>query len=63
MTMADTGKFLVTGATGRVGVSLLKHLDTSNIDLRALVHDESKEQSLKDRGVEAERYAQRACYL
>ena len=50
--MADTGKFLVTGATGKVGSSLLKHLDTANTDLRALVHDESKAQSLRDRDVE-----------
>jgi len=50
--MADTGKFLVTGATGKVGSSLLKHLDTANTDLRVLVHDESKAQSLRDRDVE-----------
>jgi len=50
--MADTGKFLVTGATGKVGSSLLKHLDTANTDLRALVHDESKAQLLRDRDVE-----------
>jgi len=51
--MAATGTILITGATGNVGNSLLKHLDAADVDLRALVHDESKAQSLRDRGIEA----------
>jgi uncharacterized protein YbjT (DUF2867 family) len=53
--MANRGKILITGATGKVGSSLLMHLDnldTGNIDLRALVHDESKAQSIEDQGIE-----------
>jgi uncharacterized protein YbjT (DUF2867 family) len=50
---ADTRKILITGATGNVGSSLLNHLDMSDVDLRVLAHDESKAQSLRDRGVEA----------
>jgi uncharacterized protein YbjT (DUF2867 family) len=51
--MADTGKLLITGATGNVGTSLLKHLDTAEVEVRALAQDESKVQLLRDRGVEA----------
>ena len=51
--MADTGKILVTGATGNVGSAVLRNLGTTDVNLRALAHDESKAQSLKDRGVEA----------
>ena len=47
-----TGTLLITGATGKVGASLLGHLDTAEVDVRALVHDESKAQSLRERGVE-----------
>jgi uncharacterized protein YbjT (DUF2867 family) len=51
--MAATGTILITGATGNVGTSLLKHLDTADVELRVLAHDESKAQSLRDRGIEA----------
>jgi uncharacterized protein YbjT (DUF2867 family) len=51
--MADTGKILVTGATGNVGSAVLGNLGTTDVNLRALAHDESKARSLKDRGVEA----------
>jgi uncharacterized protein YbjT (DUF2867 family) len=51
--MADTGKILVTGATGNVGSAVLGNLGTTDVDLRALAHDESKAHSIKDRGVEA----------
>jgi uncharacterized protein YbjT (DUF2867 family) len=51
--MADNGKILVTGATGNVGGTVLNHLGTTDVDLRALTRDESKAQSLRDRGVEA----------
>jgi uncharacterized protein YbjT (DUF2867 family) len=51
--MADTGKILITGATGNVGSAVLDNLGTTDVSLRALAHDESKAQSLKDRGVEA----------
>jgi uncharacterized protein YbjT (DUF2867 family) len=51
--MADTGKILITGATGNVGGAVLNNLGTTDVNLRALAHDESKAQSLRDRGVEA----------
>src|SRR5918994_2418986 len=51
--MADTGKILITGATGNVGSAVLDNLGTTDLDLRALAHDESKAQSLRNRGVEA----------
>jgi uncharacterized protein YbjT (DUF2867 family) len=51
--MADTGKILVTGATGNVGSAVLGNLGTTESNLRTLAHDEAKAQSLKDRGVEA----------
>jgi uncharacterized protein YbjT (DUF2867 family) len=51
--MADTGKILITGATGNVGSAVLDILSSTEANLRALVHDEPKAQSLRDRGVEA----------
>jgi uncharacterized protein YbjT (DUF2867 family) len=51
--MADTGKILITGATGNVGSAVLDNLGTTDVGLRALAHDESKARSLRDRGVEA----------
>jgi uncharacterized protein YbjT (DUF2867 family) len=51
--MADTGKILITGATGNVGSAVLDILSSTDANLRALVHDEPKAQSLRDRGVEA----------
>jgi uncharacterized protein YbjT (DUF2867 family) len=51
--MADTGKILVTGATGNVGSAVLGNLGTTDGNLRALAHDESSARSLQDRGVEA----------
>jgi uncharacterized protein YbjT (DUF2867 family) len=50
--MANSEKTLITGATRKVGRSLLKHLDTANADLRALVYKEAKEQTLEDQEVE-----------
>ena len=50
--MADTGKILITGATGNVGSAVLDNLGTTDISLRALAHDESNAQSLRDRGVD-----------
>ena len=51
--MAGTGKILITGATGNVGSAVLDNLAaTDDIDLRALAYDESKANSLMDRGVE-----------
>jgi uncharacterized protein YbjT (DUF2867 family) len=50
--MADTGKILVTGATGNVGSAVLGNLGTTDVNLRTLAHDEAKAQSIKDRGVE-----------
>jgi uncharacterized protein YbjT (DUF2867 family) len=51
--MADTGKILVTGATGNVGSAVLGNLGTTDGNLRALAHDEPSARSLQDRGVEA----------
>jgi uncharacterized protein YbjT (DUF2867 family) len=51
--MADSGKILVTGATGNVASAVLDNLGTTDGNLRALAHDDSKAQSIKDRGVEA----------
>src|SRR5215208_3188494 len=51
--VASNGKILVTGATGNVGSSLLEHLNTADVEVRALTHDESKVPSLRNRGVEA----------
>ena len=51
--MADTGKIFITGTTGNVGSAVLDNLATTDVNLRALAHDEAKAQSLRDRGVEA----------
>jgi uncharacterized protein YbjT (DUF2867 family) len=51
--MTDTGNVLVTGATGNVGSAVLDNLGTSDFSPRALVHDESKARTIRDRGVEA----------
>src|SRR5215208_664967 len=51
--MVDSGKILVTGATGNVGSAVLDNSGTTDGNLRALAHNESKAQSIKDRGVEA----------
>jgi uncharacterized protein YbjT (DUF2867 family) len=51
--VANSGKILVTGATGNVGSALLGYLTTTDADFRALIRDESKVQALRDRGVEA----------
>ena len=50
--MANSGKILVTGATGNVGSGLIPNLTNLGADVRALVRDESKAQGLKDAGVE-----------
>ncbi len=46
------GKILVTGATGNVGSTLIPNLIAMGANVRALVRDESKAQSLRDQGVE-----------
>jgi uncharacterized protein YbjT (DUF2867 family) len=51
--MTNGAKILVTGATGKVGGALLDNLANDDVDLRALVRDESKAESLEGRGVEA----------
>ena len=50
--MTNTGKILVTGATGNVGSLLIPILTNLGADVRALVRDEAKAQGLKDAGVE-----------
>ncbi len=50
--MANSGKILVTGATGNVGSLLIPNLTSLGADVRALTRDESKAQGLKDSGVE-----------
>ena len=51
--MTDTGYVLITGATGNVGSAILDNLGTTDLGLRALVHDESKARTMRVRGVEA----------
>ena len=50
--MANTGKVLVTGATGNVASALIPTLLQSGQQVRALVHDEAKAQGLRDQGAE-----------
>ncbi|MFW6184163.1 MAG: SDR family oxidoreductase [Chloroflexota bacterium] len=50
--MADTGKVLVTGATGNTCSILVPALVEAGVDVRAFVRDEAKAQSLRDMGVE-----------
>ncbi len=50
--MANSGKVLITGATGQVGGALLDNLGNADIDSRALTRDESKAEWLEGRGVE-----------
>lgn len=50
--MSDFGKILVTGATGNVSSAAIQYLVGLGANVRALVRDESKAQSLKDAGVE-----------
>jgi uncharacterized protein YbjT (DUF2867 family) len=51
--MKDTGRVLITGATGNIGTAVLDNLGTTDLGLRALVHDESKARTMRDRDVEA----------
>ena len=51
--MTDTGKVLITGATGNIGSAVLDNFGTTDLGLRALVHDESKARTMRDGGVEA----------
>ena len=50
--MAKSEKILITGATGNVGRSLVKHLHTAEVDLRTLAHDEHEARSMRELGVE-----------
>jgi len=50
--MSDNGKILVTGATGNVSSAVIANLVDRGANVRGLVRDESKGQSLKDSGVE-----------
>ncbi len=50
--MTNSGKILVTGATGNVGSILIPILTNLGADVRALTRDESKAQGLKDAGAE-----------
>jgi uncharacterized protein YbjT (DUF2867 family) len=45
-------KILVTGATGNTGSGLVPTLQQAGVEVRALVHNETKAQPLKDLGVE-----------
>ena len=47
-----TGRILVTGAAGNIGSGVISNLTALGVPVRALVHDESKAQGLKDSGVE-----------
>ena len=50
--MANTGKVLVTGATGNTGSGLVPKLREAGVEVRAFVRDEAEAQALKDIGVE-----------
>lgn len=50
--MSNSGKVLVTGATGNTGSGLVPALRDAGVNVRAFVRDESKAQPLKDMGVE-----------
>ncbi|MCI0393895.1 MAG: SDR family oxidoreductase [Chloroflexi bacterium] len=50
--MANSGKVLVTGATGNTGSGLVPALRAAGVDVRALVRDEAKAQPLRDVGAE-----------
>ncbi len=47
--MANSGKILVTGATGNVGSILIPDLINLGADVRALVRDEAKAQASRTR--------------
>ncbi len=50
--MSNSGKILVTGATGNTGAGLVPALCNAGLEVRAFVRDETKAQPLKDLGVE-----------
>ena len=50
--MTNSGKTLVTGATGKVGSALLDNLGNADVKLRAFVRAESEAQSLGELGLE-----------
>ena len=50
--MSNTGKVLVTGATGNTGSGLVPKLRKAGVPVRAFIRDEAKAQALKDLGVE-----------
>lgn len=50
--MTNSGKVLVTGATGNTGSGLVPALRNAGVDVRAFVRDAEKAQPLKDLGVE-----------
>lgn len=50
--MINTGKVLVTGATGNTGSGLVPKLRKAGVKVRAFIRDEAKAQALKDLGVE-----------
>ena len=50
--MSDVGKILVTGATGSNGGAVMQNLIGRGANFRALVHDETKAQGIRDTGAE-----------
>lgn len=50
--MSNSGKILVTGATGNNGSMMIQNLIAIGANIRALVQNESKAQGLRDAGVE-----------
>ena len=50
--MANSGKILITGATGNTGSALVPALRNAGVDVRVFVRNESKAQPLKELGVE-----------
>lgn len=51
--MANSGKILITGATGKVGSALLDNPGNADINLRVMVRNKSKAEALEGRGREA----------
>lgn len=50
--MSEAGKILVTGATGSNGGAVMQNLIAMGANFRALVHDATKAQGIKDMGAE-----------